>query len=139
MDERKRMRYASKRDPPRERVQQQQPAPAKKLKFRGAPALPLHACYAPAGRRDRLKAACTRHAGTKMQMKPGELVHAGSAIPDAANAELFSPADASSFQGLGLTQALADHLEGVLTARCALHGTQKEGTVPVPGHAPCRA
>lgn len=55
-------------------------------------------------------------------MKPGELVHVGSAVPDAANAEVFSPTDRSSFQGLGLAQTLADHLEGPLsTLHHALH------------------
>jgi hypothetical protein len=51
-----------------------------------------------------------------MQMRPGELVHAGAALQDAAGAGVFSPTDASTFQGLGLAQALADHLEGAAVA-----------------------
>lgn len=39
VDERKKMRYASKRDPPRERLQQQ--PPAKKAKFKGEPDIAL--------------------------------------------------------------------------------------------------
>lgn len=51
-------------------------------------------------------------AGTKSNMKTGELVHAESAVPASQKLEVFGPVDSSSFRGLGLAQALADHLEG---------------------------
>ncbi len=45
-------------------------------------------------------------------MKTGELVHAESAVPASQKLEVFGPVDSSSFRGLGLAEALSDHLEG---------------------------
>ena len=52
------------------------------------------------------------NAGTKSNMKTGELVHAESSVPASQKLEVFGPVDSSSFKGLGLAQTLSDHLEG---------------------------
>ncbi|BDA42696.1 DEAD-box ATP-dependent RNA helicase 17 [Coccomyxa sp. Obi] len=80
IDERKAMRYPTKR-----RVKEEQDTKKKKVK----------------------------HKGTKSNMKTGELVHAESAVPASQKLEVFGPVDSSSFRGLGLAEALSDHLEEI--------------------------
>lgn len=77
--------------------------------------------------------AILQNAGTKSNMKTGELVHAESAVPASQKLEVFGPVDSSSFRGLGLAEALSDHLEGrvpdLLKDQGIIHPTKSPGVI----------
>ena len=143
VDERKKMRYASKTRP-REKEDLPKP-PAKKARFKGkpscsqlmpaymAPTGPVQLCLLNQDSAIFAWAVVTQGvpvgAGTESHMRAGELVHAGGSVRENGhNAELFSPpSDKSTFHGLGLAQALSDHLEGMIPLG---HGTSSSITCP---------